>query len=387
MRPSVFLSFLVIAFLLIIGVSRTGFTLQKPELSTETASSEQAHQGQQPAAGEKAAVVEKEHQPGGELPPPHGEAALPKEEQHGQEAPVPGAPEHGGGHGGTSGAAQGQAHGEAHGEAHGGAHGEAHGGAHGEAHGGEHVQLPEISSIPGITFVDTLIGLMDHELHGRTLGWRPNGIFFSRFTDNINNYQLGVLEAVRFTTIRLKDSLTRLGEADTYDPDLEQALNLFMISATSWWFPSAASSYEQAIDHLKKFRTKLEKGQRNFYYRRDTLVALLSAYKDQIGNVNRTLVMPVGWWNSDDYFYYAKGVAHVYFEILKVCRVGFKNQLATMHGTDIMDEVLHELLIAENINPWIVFDASLDGFFANHRANLNAPLSEAGHLLAMLSLL
>ena len=97
--------------------------------------------------------------------------------------------------------------------------------------------------------------------------------------------------------------------------------------------------------------------------------------------------MPVGWFKADDYFYYAKGVAHVYFEILKVCRVGFKNQLATMHGTDIMDEVLHELLIAEKIEPWIILNSGYDGFFANHRANLNAPLSEAGHLLVVLSLL
>jgi hypothetical protein len=331
----------VIALLLIFGVSRAGLALQKPALGlAETASSEQTYQDEQPAAQEKAPVHEKE------LPPPR-EAGLPKAQPHAPEAAAPGAPEH----------------------------------------GEDHVQLPEISSIPGVTFVDTLIELMDYELHGRMLGWRPNGILICRLTDNVNNYQLGVLEAVRFTTLRLKDSLTRLGEADTYDPDLEQALNEFMISATSWWFPSAEGSYSQAIEHLKKFKTKLEKGQRSFYYRRDTLVSLLSIYKDQLGNVNRTLVMPVGWYRSDDYFYYAKGVAHVYYEMLKVCRVGFKNQLATMHGADVMDEVLHELLIAEKINPWIVFDSSFSGFFANHRANLNAPLSEAAHLLAVLSLL
>jgi hypothetical protein len=254
-------------------------------------------------------------------------------------------------------------------------------------HGGEHVELPSISPVAGVTFVDTLIQLMEYELNVRFLGWRPNGIFICRFTSDINNYQLGVLEAVRFTVFRLKDSLTRLGEADSYDPDLEQAFNEFYISATSWWFPSAESSYREAIDHLKKFRTKLETGQRSFYYRRDTLVALLSTYKDQIGNVNRTLVMPVGWWKSNDYFYYARGVAHVYFEILKVSRVGFKNQLATMHGADIMDEVLHELSIADQIDPWIILDGDLDGFIANHRANLNAPLSEVGHMLAVLSML
>jgi hypothetical protein len=97
--------------------------------------------------------------------------------------------------------------------------------------------------------------------------------------------------------------------------------------------------------------------------------------------------MPVGWFKAGDRFYYARGVAHVYFELLKVCRVGFKNQLATMHATAIMDEVLHELLIAESIEPWIVLDCDYGGFFANHRANLNAPLSEAAHLLGELSVL
>jgi len=351
MRSRAFFCFFVIVFLLI-GIASAGSALQKPTLGlTETPSADKAHPDQQPAAQEKALAPAQEHQP------PALEAAPGAK----QPEPAPGVAEHG------------EAHGEPHGE------------AHVEAHGEGHVQLPEISPIPGVTFVDTLIKLMDHELHGRILGWRPNDIIIGRFTDNINNYQLGVLEAVRFTTVRLKDTLTRLGEADTYDPDLEQALNLFMNSATSWWFPSAESSYSQAIEHLKRFKTKLEKGQRGFYYRRDTLATLLSTYKDQLGNVNRTLVMPVGWYHSDDYFYYAKGVAHVQFEILKVCRVGFKNQLATMHGTDIMDEALHEFFIAEKINPWIVFDSGYSGFFANHRANLNAPLSETAHLLGTLS--
>jgi len=348
-RTSAYLSFIVISILLIFGVVAGVLAVQTPALElADTQSAEQAHKDQQPAA--------LEHQPAGPTQA-HKEPALPRVQSQGPEASAPGALEHG--------AAQ----------------AEVHVGPHGE----DHVQLPEISPIPGVTFVDTLIQIMDHELHGRFLGWRPNGVFICRFTDNVNNYQLGVLEAVRFTTLRLRDSLTRLGEADRYDPDLEQAVDEFHINAASWWFPSADGSYSQAIEHLKKFKTKLETGQRSFYYRRDTLVSLLSTYKDQLGNVNRTLVMPVGWWNCDDYFYYAKGVAHVYYELLKVCRVGFKNQLATMHGADIMDETLHELLIAEKINPWIVFDGDLGGFLANHRANLNAPLSEVAHMLVVLS--
>jgi len=256
----------------------------------------------------------------------------------------------------------------------------AHGGGHGPA-------LPEISPIPGVTFVETMINLMDHELHGRFWGWRPNDIVIGQFTDNMNNYQLGVLEAIRFTTGRLKDSLTRMGDADTYDPDLEKALHLFMNSATSFWFPSAESCYGEAIDHLKAFVEKLKTGKRSFYYRKDNLVSLISSYKDLLGNVNKSLVDgSVGWWKSDEYFYYAKGVAHVYYEILRVVRVGYQPQLAsTLYGIDIMDTILHELSRVEEMSPWIVLNANLDGWFANHRANLNAPLSEVAHLMVVMS--
>ncbi len=258
--------------------------------------------------------------------------------------------------------------------------------------GGHGPALPEISSIPGVTFVDTMIRLMDYELNGRFLGWRPNDIIVGRFTDNINNYQLGVLEAMRFTCLRLKDSLTRMGDADAYDSDLEQALNLFMNKATSFWFPSAESSYNEALDHLKRFRNKLEAGQRGFYYRIDNLLSLINAYKDLLGNVNRSLIManhndgsPISWFETDDYYYYAQGVGHVMYEVLRVVRVGYKDQLVTINAIDIMDEIIHELHRCEEMSPWIIMDGDLDGFYANHRANLNAPLSEVTHLLSVIS--
>jgi hypothetical protein len=37
------------------------------------------------------------------------------------------------------------------------------------------------------------------------------------------------------------------------------------------------------------------------------------------------------------------------------------------------------------MDPWLILDGDLDGFLANHRANLNAPLSEVTHLLGILS--
>ena len=253
-----------------------------------------------------------------------------------------------------------------------------------EEHG---VVLPTISPVPGVSFVQTMIDLLDYELNGRTLGWRPNDAVFGRFTDNINNYQLGVLEALRFTTLRLKDSLTRMGDADTYDPDVEAALNLLMNRSTLFWFPSAENSYKEALDHLKAFLVKLETGQRHFYYRSDNLKLLLTTYKDLLGNVNRNLIRdPVSWFKCDDYYYYAKGVSHVIYEILRVVRVGFVSQLSTtLDAVAVMDEILHELHRAEQMQPWIILNADMDSLFANQRANLNAPLSEVAHLLGVLT--
>lgn len=357
----------VIFVSLILGAGLSCYALQQNTLIPEVhaavgAAAPEAHQPQ----GQGAAVS-------GAGSADHGTSQKPGGDQaHGSAAPQPAAPPS---HQASPPAGDSKGHGAP-----------AEAPLHGDAHAKHGPELPQISSIPGVTFVETMIKLLDDELKGRFLGWRPNDIVIGRLTDNVNNYQLGVLEALRFTTLRLKDSLTRMGDADAYDPDLEAALNLLMNRATSFWFPSAESSYGEALDHLRNFVEKLKSGRRSFYYRKDNLLALITAYKDLLGNVNKSLIVPVSWWQTDDHFYYAKGVSHVYYEILRVVRVGFQSQLAsTLYGIDIMDEILHELHRVEEMYPWVILDADLDGLLANHRANLNAPLSEVVHMLGVLS--
>ena len=379
---------LLLAFVLILGSGRQGWAVQRHTLSlteeSKTAAMPEVHEirSDPGAAGARLVQSESGHgtapssQPGKSAPGAQGSQphdSTPGSPLPGQETPkatpsVP-SPPPSGGHGADV------------------SQGEAEHDAEQEGHGGHGPVLPQISPVPGVTFVETMINLLEYELHGRLLGWRPNDMVLGQFTDDVNYYQLGVLEALRFTTLRLKDSLTRMGDADSYDPDLELALNLLMNRSTSFWFPSAESSYGEAIEHLKSFLQKLKTGQRSFYYRKDNLVLLLATYKDLLGNVNRNLISAdMSWFKTDDNFFYAKGVSHVFFEILRVVRVGYQSPLAsTMNALDIMDEILHELYREEEIEPWIILDSDLGGFLANHRANLNAPLSEVAHLLGVLS--
>ena len=59
---------------------------------------------------------------------------------------------------------------------------------------------------PGVAFVTATIKPLSYELNDRFWGWRPNDIL--DFTDNINNFQLGVLEVTRRTTVILTERLS-----------------------------------------------------------------------------------------------------------------------------------------------------------------------------------
>ena len=52
----------------------------------------------------------------------------------------------------------------------------------------------------GVAFVEATIKPLEYELKERFYGWRPNDIL--DFTDNVNNFQLGVLEVTRRTAQR-----------------------------------------------------------------------------------------------------------------------------------------------------------------------------------------
>jgi hypothetical protein len=125
------------------------------------------------------------------------------------------------------------------------------------------------SEIAGVAFTEKLTELLDYELNGRFWGWRPNDLLIGRFTDNVNEFQLGALEAMRYTAIKLKETLTRFGDADAYDPHLIEAVNLLMNRADQFWFPSTESQYKEALEELRGFLENLKQGKSRFYYNTD----------------------------------------------------------------------------------------------------------------------
>ncbi len=234
----------------------------------------------------------------------------------------------------------------------------------------------------GVAFVTDLVKPLDYELHGRFWGWRPNDIL--NFTDDVNNFQLGVLEVTRRSVTILTEKLSRTGSVESLDKNLERAMDWLMTKPDRYWFPSPESRYEDALSEINAYKSKLEKNEAAFYTRADNLLPLLAAYDNLLGSCDENLIKTrepdgkaVSWFKVDDYFYYAQGVASALETILKGVQEDFRPVLETRHGTEILHHAIESCHRASEIHPWVVTDAAYDGILANHRANLAAPISHA----------
>ena len=119
---------------------------------------------------------------------------------------------------------------------------------------------------------------------------------------------------------------------------------------------------------------------------------MLAAYEDLLGSCDENLVkateddsgQAVSFFRADDYFYYAKGVASAMLTILEAVAEDFALTVESRRGTEVLHHAIASCRRATQINPWIVTDSSLDGVFANHRANMAAPVSHARFYLGLL---
>ena len=242
----------------------------------------------------------------------------------------------------------------------------------------------------GVYFMDKLIKPLEYELTERFWGWRPNDLI--KFTDNVNELQLGVLETTRRATVYLTERISRRGSAEALDPNLENAMNWLMVNARNYWFPSPENKYTDAIAELRGYQERLEQGRANFYIRADNLIPLLKAFEELLGSCDDNLVKlteedgdPVSSFQADNYFYYAKGVAMTLDSLLRGVEHDFKPTLEMRNGVDVMEHAIHSCHIAAELDPWLwVTEGSLNGILANHRANMAAHISHARFYVSLL---
>ncbi|WP_319408318.1 DUF2333 family protein [uncultured Desulfosarcina sp.] len=241
----------------------------------------------------------------------------------------------------------------------------------------------------GVAFVEAVIKPLRYELEERWWGWRPNDII--DVTDNVNNFQMGVLEVTRRAAVALAERISRTGTTDAFDKNLEQAMNWFMVKASSYWFPSAESKYREGLEEMEAYLVKLRAGNATFYTRTDNLIPLLASFEDLLGSCDENLVKqvnsdgtPMSFFSADDHFFYTQGVASSMATVLEAVHHDFLSTLESRHATELLHHAIVSCQRAAEIDPWIILDRNLSSVFANHRANMAAPVSHARFYLGQL---
>ncbi len=259
---------------------------------------------------------------------------------------------------------------------------------------------PLDTSVKGSAFIKTNEILIQQMLEN----WLPNDIFWPTvFLDNMPNFQIGTLEVVRYNIRVLRDNLTRMRTTDKLDPYAEAAFTALSNDPYKWWFPSAESKWELAGQNLAKFYKALGAGESHFYPRADNLVELLNQYASLMGGVNTRLInaprdvevvltfdeetgkatessklvkINVPWYQIDDNFYYAQGVAYALYESFRAIRIDFIDVLKDKNSVRLVDKILEDLYRC-HFEPLIVFNGNPGSIFANHSLNLSGVFNDA----------
>jgi hypothetical protein len=233
--------------------------------------------------------------------------------------------------------------------------------------------------------------------------WMPNDLFWPTvLLDNMPNFQIGVLEVVRYNVRVLRDNLSRMRTTDKLDPDAEATFTAFSNDPYKWWFPSAESKWKLANTHLNSYYRNLATGKSRFYARADNLVELLNQYLSLMGGANTRLInaprdiletlaveeergkagpstmvdIDIPWRRIDDNFYYAQGVAYALYESFKSVRTDFLDVITDKNSVQLVDKIV-ELLGRCQFEPLIVFNGDPDSIFANHSLNLSGVFNDA----------
>ncbi|MFH1035993.1 MAG: DUF2333 family protein [Pseudomonadota bacterium] len=260
--------------------------------------------------------------------------------------------------------------------------------------------VPAAQPARGVVYADTLIRMGEQMLRA----WLPNDVIWpSVLLDNPQNFQLGQLEVMRYTTRVLRDKLSRQRTTDKIDADADLAFTAFSNNPRAWMLPSAESKYNEGLRALKRYREGLARGSSHFYSRSDNLVELLEQLTSLLGGVDTRLAnaprdwpvrlseetagdrysqgesserVKVPWTQIDDNFYFARGVAYGIREVLAALRWEFKEIISIKRSGELLDNVIDELGLAD-FEPLWVLNGSRDSIFANHSLSMMATLEDA----------
>lgn len=262
-------------------------------------------------------------------------------------------------------------------------------------------QVPTDSNIQGLAYTNTLRiiteEMVDH--------WPVNDIFFwpSNLLDNPQNFRLGQLEALRRATRLLRDNISRLRAEDPINPDVDTAFTSFAIDPGALILPRAEFKYDEGLEGLTRYASDLADNRAQFYARVDTLRELVEECLILLGATGQRLRAvsnqawgfdvddaeetpprksteekseSLSWRQTDDAFYYARGVAYVLKHLLIAVRHDFDDVIEKRRAENLFAAVIPDLEACQ-FEPWIIVARKQGSMMANHPLQMQAHIVSA----------
>ena len=219
------------------------------------------------------------------------------------------------------------------------------------------------------------------------------------FMDNMPAFEYGVLEQTRDLALVMRLDFSRSQSQSSSDPDLQMAQTKLNISHTNWQLPSAENEYEDALQALTKYRTRLvskNDTKAQFYTRADNLTDWLREVGKRLGSISQRLSASVGqerfntdlagdptakqstetpkeeiikthWLQVDNIFYESRGATWALLHFLKAVEVDFSDVLKKKNATASLKQIIRELeQTQEQIWTPMILNGSGFGVLANH---------------------
>lgn len=244
----------------------------------------------------------------------------------------------------------------------------------------------------GYAYSSTLIEIAETLLH-KPGGFLSNDVFPpSVMLDNIPNWELGALIALRDATTALRNNIARSQTQSQEDPDLAKGEPFLYFDYKSWQLPSSESEYEKGIESLKAYRERVMKRDANFYARADNLRQYLEVLEKRLGDYSNRLsastadpvsggaagderrqgvVARTPWLKIDDRFFEARGYAWAAMHVLKAIEFDFRDILGNKTALVSLQQVIRELENSQqsHLSP-VILNGSGFGVFANYSLTL-----------------
>lgn len=229
--------------------------------------------------------------------------------------------------------------------------------------------------------------------------------------DNMPSWEYGALIQLRNFAELMRNQISRGQDQSMRDDDLAHAVPRLNVSHTSWMFPRAEGAYEDALNDLKHYRSRLEgkaQPQAHFYVRAKDLRLWMEVVARRLGGLAKALELAggenlnagaltrpaketsqpsgqqaplpehVSWWQVDNLFYRARGSAWALLNLCRGIEVDFHQVLVNKHALSTFKSLITTLAATQRpmYSP-IVLSGDDFGLFANHTLTMAAFLATA----------